>query len=232
MIIPVNENTEKIYIGHQMDNEAYSYAIDVSKALNLLGPGGTFGLRPRRPGEKNAYSSAYIELDGTQLIWTPHSEDMQLQGEGALQYAYTVGERVYMSHIWTTVICPSLSPIQDPPSVWESYLQEFERLLQEAKDTVAEIEDMVVTATVDDTTGIPTVTVTKTVGEVVELDFAFTGLKGETGEQGETGPQGPKGNVMYATFYIDEDMKLHMVIPDEYTGPTFRLVGNKLEVIL
>lgn len=61
------------------------------------------------------------------------------------------------------------------------------------------------TATVDDMTGKPSVTVSITDWDEVEqdpgeegmtgrtLDFAFSGLKGEKGEKGDQGPEGPQG---------------------------------------
>lgn len=41
------------------------------------------------------------------------------------------------------------------------------------------------------------------------------------------------GNVMFATFYIDENSKkLYMTTPDGYEGPEFKLVKNKLYVTI
>ena len=55
--------------------------------------------------------------------------------------------------------------------------------------------DITATATVDQTTGNATVNVTKTGTDThPELNFAFTGLKGERGEQGQAGAKGYKGD--------------------------------------
>lgn len=57
-----------------------------------------------------------------------------------------------------------------------------------------EVVDINATASVDDTTGTPSVTVTKTEEtDAVNFDFAFTGIKGEKGEKGDTGEKGADG---------------------------------------
>ncbi len=45
----------------------------------------------------------------------------------------------------------------------------------------------------------------------------------------EKGDKGDTGNVMYATFDII-DGELIVTTPDGYTGPTFSIVNNELEV--
>ena len=59
-----------------------------------------------------------------------------------------------------------------------------------------DITNVEATASVDDTTGTPSVEVTKTIDTehaAVNFDFAFSGLKGEQGEQGAQGEQGQQG---------------------------------------
>lgn len=54
-------------------------------------------------------------------------------------------------------------------------------------------DDLKVTAQVDNTTGTPSVIVTKSGNGSKKIDFSFFGLKGEQGPQGDIGPQGPQG---------------------------------------
>ena len=52
------------------------------------------------------------------------------------------------------------------------------------------------TATVDSTTGTPSVKITTSGNDTAKVfNFAFSGLKGDTGATGATGPQGPKGAI-------------------------------------
>lgn len=56
------------------------------------------------------------------------------------------------------------------------------------------LTNLTATASVDDTTGTPTVTVEKTINsKTANLDFTFTGLKGEKGDTGATGATGATG---------------------------------------
>ena len=66
----------------------------------------------------------------------------------------------------------------------------------------------------------PTASVTQDVGGT-HLTVGIP--KGDKGDKGDT------GNVMYATFDII-DGELIVTTPDGYTGPTFSIVNNELEV--
>lgn len=53
-----------------------------------------------------------------------------------------------------------------------------------------------------------------------------------TQEYEDTG-EAVRGNLMYATFFLDTNSgKLYMYTDNEYTGPTFRMNGPDLEVVL
>ena len=60
--------------------------------------------------------------------------------------------------------------------------------------TLGATPDITLTATIDETGGVPDVNVTKS-GTILNpiFDFAFTGLKGDVGPKGDQGPEGPQG---------------------------------------
>ena len=65
------------------------------------------------------------------------------------------------------------------------------------------LEDLTATASVDDTTGTPEVNITVTKEDnSANIDFAFTGLKGEAGENGQDGEDGATPNIT-ATASVD-----------------------------
>lgn len=79
--------------------------------------------------------------------------------------------------------------------------------------------DITATASVDQTTGNATVTVTKTGAETnPAFNFAFTGLKGERGEQGQAGAKGEKGDTGAAgATGATPDITINATV-DETTG--------------
>ena len=271
--ILVNEKEGRVLIGYQDDNVAYEYGFRISEFYEKFGPGGRFSIRFSRPKDWSpergapyyiSPSNFYVEDDI--LYFSPNDTDTQYDGYGHIQIEYNFENDTQraMGKNYLALLSKSLSPLTDPPEVWEDYLDWIREAGEYARELLERLEGMTATASVDNTVGTPEVVVTKT-EDPLNLDFAFKHIKGETGEVpdikiGEvetlepgsaatasiTGTQlephlnlgipqgikGDKGNVMYATFYIDSDMKLHMVTPDEYTGPTFRLNDNKLEVVL
>lgn len=60
-------------------------------------------------------------------------------------------------------------------------------------ETPGEVPDITASASVDDTTGTPAVSVEKSGSDPINFAFAFSGIKGEKGETGEQGPAGKDG---------------------------------------
>lgn len=94
----------------------------------------------------------------------------------------------------------------------ETSLQELEKQAEKIPNLEQAINNISATATVDDTTGNPTVEVTKSGTQTApSFQFVFKGLKGETGAQGQAGAQGPAGQngvdgvtpVIIATATVD-----------------------------
>jgi hypothetical protein len=97
-----------------------------------------------------------------------------------------------------------------------------------AKQAEQSILGLTASASVDNTVGTPSVSVTVTeVDDNKNMDFAFHNLKGDKGDKGDT------GNVYYATFEIDPTTGiLTMNYDTNYEGAQFQLNNGYLEVVI
>lgn len=132
-----------------------------------------YGLVVVRPGETTPYPcDVNVAEDG--VHWTPNSGDLLYAGKGKAELILTgASGEIVKSVIYQTAIGKALTDdMTDPPAPWEGYVESV--LAAGAK-----AENMTATASVDDTSGTPAVSVTKTeTADSYNLDFAFTGLKG------------------------------------------------------
>lgn len=107
--------------------------------------------------------------------------------------------------------------------------------VQEAIDEIAEgggggggtTPDIIMTASVDATTGTPDVEVTKT-GTLTNpiFNLAFSGLKGETGAQGPAGADGADGSVVTVTQTLSSGTKIGSISVDGVNTDLFAPSGG------
>lgn len=88
-----------IPIGVQTENAAEPIEFDVSSWLALHGQL-TCSVWPTRPGEKNSYPAANVQLKGSVLYWWPSSADMAIAGSGRVEILALSGEKRILSG-WT-----------------------------------------------------------------------------------------------------------------------------------
>lgn len=241
---------EDVFLGRLGDTEVREFALDISEWKECMD--GVYSISclyvPPKTADNLAYPIAidHYRVEGDRLVWIPTATECAVIGWAKFEAVLYNENQQVSTLIWRVQIGKSLAGDGDPPEGWENYILAVERL-------VDEIENMTVSASVDASVGTPSVTVETSggSGEPFSIDFDFKNLKGNGIVSAELnddytltldfdegsyitpsirGEQGEKGNVMYATFYVDDDMKLHIVTPDEYDGATFILNRNILEV--
>lgn len=208
----------QIFIGYEADNAWTPVVIDWTEWAEKE-PGGVLTVLLQRNGDANPYP-VVLTTDGTVSTWKPSSTDTAVPGFGRLQLKYTVGDVVGHSKVLNVNIGRSLEPATDPPDPYESWLDTLTGLAAEteqnaqaaaesaddARESAESILDLSADATVSNTVGTPSVTVSVTEQSGHKnMSFSFTNLKGQKGDtgsqgpqgeqgiQGETGPQGPQG---------------------------------------
>lgn len=129
--------------------------------------------------------------------------------DGALTRVGNVAAQVVITSSGTVVstfdfIIRVVKSLIDTPTPEE--VTTFEQLLEELREQETKIDEMTIDATVDNTTGTPTVEVDK---EFVDDHYEFTfdfkhlkGSKGDKGDTGDTGAQGPQGEPGNSGVYV------------------------------
>lgn len=211
-IINLKDN-DVINLGHQGENLAHPVRINIAEWIDEFGVNAEFVIVNLRPTEEIPYV-IHVEAENGIVTWPITSTETHICGFGACELRMYQGERIVKSRKWVTEIPEGLDGSAEPPEDWDTWLERFLEIYadtveasENAIESAEEIENMSATADVDSTSGTPSVTVTKSiVGDHINLDFSFSGLKGlpgatgpagatgPKGDTGEAGPQGPKGD--------------------------------------
>ena len=177
-----------IQLGRQGENLVTEVQFDVKGWADKYGAG-TFTLLNKRSVDPDGYPVA-LTVAGDVASWIPTSADLKYAGCGVAELVYTVGDAIAKSEKYGTEVLEALGGTGETPEPWQPWYDDVMEAKDEALEAAAgaeearvAIEDMTATAEIDDTTGTPTVVVTKTTVEDPDgtthenLDFAFSGLK-------------------------------------------------------
>ena len=192
------ENTTPVLYRQGEYGNDFSY--DYNCWLKEFGPG-TIGWLIQRSQDESAYPLPSTEENGISTIEITETES-QYAGKAVFEVFFVndgstekrVSRKLYF------MVDSSLQNLGTVPEPWKAYVDAVhadavtaEHSAQEATEAWTALENMTATASVDNTVGTPSVVVTKTESENVNLDFAFHNIKGEPGD------------CNFATFDIDEN---------------------------
>ena len=212
-------------LGRLGENEHQRMVFDISEWVRLY-PSGSFLLVNRLPGEEDAYPIARAAVDGERLLWDVTSAELTKVGRGRCEliiltkktiaddwqwnpFDFVSGiipepsdKIVAKSIIYQTEVLEALDKIGETPEPWESWLEVFGGIRDEAVAASEAVQDMDAT-----TTTLPTgyeAYVNKIVDPntgAVTLNFGIPqgprgpqGIQGSEGPKGDTGPTGPQGS--------------------------------------
>lgn len=143
-IYKVDCSTRKpIFIGVQEENESNFIQFDITPWVEKHGAG-VATANAKAPNSTEPYP-VIVQRDGNIVTWKPKTADVAIEGVGAFQLIYTVGEVVARTQIWTTNIGPSLIGSGDPPDPISDYIDEMREIaaetLQHAQDAEQSADD-------------------------------------------------------------------------------------------
>lgn len=129
-IYKVDCSTRKpIFIGVQEENESNFIQFDITPWVEKHGAG-VATANAKAPNSTESYP-VIVQRDGNIVTWKPKTADVAIEGVGAFQLIYTVGEVVARTRIWTTNIGPSLIGSGDPPDPIPDYIDEMREIAAE-----------------------------------------------------------------------------------------------------
>lgn len=143
-IYKVDCSTRKpIFIGVQEENESNFIQFDITPWVEKHGDGAATA-NAKAPNSTEPYP-VIVQRDGNIVTWKPKTADVAIEGVGAFQLIYTVGEVVARTQIWTTNIGPSLIGSGDPPDPIPDYIDEMREIaadaIQAAQDAAQSAQD-------------------------------------------------------------------------------------------
>lgn len=127
------QNRMPLSIGVQEENLAHGVQFDITPWIEEHGAGAVTA-NAQRPTDAAPYP-VIVQQDGNIVTWRPKTADVAIEGTGAFQLIYTVGEVVARTRIWATNIGPSLIGSGDPPDPIDDWLDDMREVAADAQQS-------------------------------------------------------------------------------------------------
>lgn len=127
------QNRMPLSIGVQEENLAHGIQFDITPWIEEHGAGAVTA-NAQRPADAVPYP-VIVQQDGNIVTWRPKTADVAIEGTGAFQLIYTVGEVVARTQIWATKIGPSLIGSGDPPEPIDDWLDDMREVAADAQQS-------------------------------------------------------------------------------------------------
>jgi hypothetical protein len=132
LVINANSIYDRVIrIGRQTENLVSEITFNVKMWIEEYGAGECV-LNVRRNGDGSAYPVPMTITDGM-TTWAITDTDTAKKGRGEIQLKYTVGEKVKTSPIFTISCGESLIGEGEPPSGYDDWLAELNRMTSEVE---------------------------------------------------------------------------------------------------
>lgn len=141
----------KIDLGRLGENDARIIRFNLSDFSDY--PNASFVLLNMRPTDAVAYPVSSVVHEGNYLLWTVKSGDLAHAGDGKCEIVAYENDVIVKSVIFETTVRKALDSSENPPSPWESWVQEVleasedaQEAAQDAQEAAQEITSMTATA--------------------------------------------------------------------------------------
>lgn len=221
----INNLPEYLYMGNLGEKLVTEIPIDVSEWL-VEYPDGVFGLTYERANEPGIYWPGMdldVDYGMAVLTWTIGQHALAVEGVGSVVIRLMSGDQEKRSKKTLTRVMPGHGLTGPIPPPIEDYIAQLLsaaggviHLVDRAEQAAEDAEEALGALT----TGLnPSASVEFLPSDedpIADVERTIDGLHFDFGI--------PKPALVYATFHVDVDTgELIMTIPDDYTGPMFRI---------
>lgn len=130
-----------IFLGRHGENEITEYVFDFSEWIDEFGNGSIY-LMHQRSKDAAPYLAAIENVDDHRVKWTITNAETQFTGYGKAELIYEIDGKIAKSAIYRTFTDDALDVSENPPSVWQSYIDQIISETEKVTGMTAEAETL------------------------------------------------------------------------------------------